>query len=1425
MSVKSIALFYGHVASNVGDIAINAGQVELLKRKYPGAKLTVVLLDSEESQYLRLAKQSFGQLENIDFVHFRSFSVDAESYVTDPSRILRECGVAEVDLIVLPSSEHFFAYHKPENYKSIFWRAIPALAAYSKGIPAILLPSTFGPFEEDLAKELIASLLQILTSYGVRDEASRKLIEQTFGHRIPLSCLDPAFFLTAPKIDKVDRNKIALPMRWEGWGIRLSKEEKESFQGYKAEAGLAASKAYQFAHSYAVRHLEANPANSVLIPVQTDADRKLAEELASTLAEVYGEDRVLLQRPESVPEYLAMLGRVRYVVTSRFHAAILSMISGTPAYGVYFESHGHKIPGLFSQLQIENRGLSLDKVSVADAVEKIYRSASKVERVSDSTAERIRTLKESTLDHYGAEGAQPLSAHDYISFSRHFGQLAKSLADAAHAANAKNRAARADRKVESLAKNAKERESRLKEDLAKQKNAAKDERANSKAEVRDLKLKFRKAKSEVERLQSVIDHGVEQRKGILEAFREATREELKRVEGQMRRKLQVKNEESASLLALMQERDRKIESLRDECERLKQSVSSAREGREVEKVKTFHLKENLDQEKAAREALEKERVDLSREITRLQQEVAKYVSAKEELVSILKTREDKVATLHSSSQKLMIDLDRARARIEDLEREIDDVKEQLKAERKNRTEAESERAYLQKEVFSLRERNERIVYELDRQKELAQSMEEGWRRKFDSLVLERGALQQANMVSTIYRGALSRKIEEMEIEMKGKEREMSIAEQEVLSLKRELEVMRRKLAERSIFSAAQQRRLNLLVESKRYRIGAEIANSAKSPINVFRLPYRLLSIARLNRAECVGAEAQSELLEQPFLGPPAWKRLTVGDVLHGISTTSQGQLGEDQRAIIQFAKSFGEEGYDEAKHQLILAAVSMKETELGLKALVWSCIRVGDVDRAFQVISRLEELAQSGDARVSQDWLRKVKSSARARDLSLNPEKTYELFDLADSAASESLECIDKRIAYILHNAFPYSSGGYATRAHGVLLGWKSAGFDPIAITRPGFPVDIKSDADVSGKFVKNEIDGIPYVHNLSPERKGRTAIEYMEEAADALTEQLRDIRPSAVVAASNHVTALPSLIAARRLGIPFYYEVRGFWEITRLSRDPDYERTSACEVQKGLEAGVAKRAEKVFTLTGPMRQELEARGVTKESIVLTPNACDPERFQPRERDKSLAGYYDIPEEVPVIGYIGTFVDYEGLEDLVEAAGRLKLDGVKFRLLLVGNENASGQDCGPITKEIMRIADSYDLSDWLIMPGRVPHEQVSAHYSLIDIAPFPRRPWPVCEMVSPMKPLEAMAMEKAVVVSSVRALAEMVEDNSTGLIYAKGDVEELQARLRHLIVNSAVRLKLGENARAWVLRNRTWSEIGKTMVDTISDVSQQVSPQ
>ena len=426
----------------------------------------------------------------------------------------------------------------------------------------------------------------------------------------------------------------------------------------------------------------------------------------------------------------------------------------------------------------------------------------------------------------------------------------------------------------------------------------------------------------------------------------------------------------------------------------------------------------------------------------------------------------------------------------------------------------------------------------------------------------------------------------------------------------------------------------------------------------------------------------------------------------------------------------------------------------------------------------------------------------------------YEILKELSGYDIDPLIPIEKRICYVIHNSLPYASGGYATRAHGVAVALTLQGYDVQVVTRAGYPLDVK---DTNFTIAEDSlIDGILYRRILNPRIKANTLDNYMRQSINAYVDFFRLNRPAYVITASSFRHALPAIIAAKRLGIPSVYEVRGFWEVTRISREPGFESSRAYEYQRRMEAEAANAADQVFTLTHAMKEELVTRGVSASHIAITPNACDPDRFVPIEKNAELRELLGIPENIPVIGYIGSWVHYEGLEDLAAACGILLEKGIEFRCLIVGSENVATDTRGPIYDAIMNIVEGSKLADWVITPGRVSFDEVHDYYSLIDIAPFPRKALPVTEMVSPMKPLEALAMEKAVVVSSVGALNEMIDDGVTGLVFQKGSITDLAEKLERLISDEELRRKLGVNGRNHIVGERNWANISTVMAESIA---------
>ena len=205
-------------------------------------------------------------------------------------------------------------------------------------------------------------------------------------------------------------------------------------------------------------------------------------------------------------------------------------------------------------------------------------------------------------------------------------------------------------------------------------------------------------------------------------------------------------------------------------------------------------------------------------------------------------------------------------------------------------------------------------------------------------------------------------------------------------------------------------------------------------------------------------------------------------------------------------------------------------------------------------------------------------------------------------------------------------------------------------------------------------------------------------------------------------------------------------------------------------------------------------------------------KFHVLERNKTLEKELGFQNKI-VIGYIGSFVNYEGLDLLLEACSLLyKKLGDQFRVLLVGD--------GPMMSPLRKIARFLQIEDLITFTGRVDHDDVQDYYSLIDIAPLPRKGHKVCELVSPLKPFEAMASGKVVITSSVKALAEIIEHGHTGLVFEKDNSMDLAEKLESVISNSELRSTLGANARDWVVENHSWETVSRRVVDLYQKIKE-----
>jgi len=408
-----------------------------------------------------------------------------------------------------------------------------------------------------------------------------------------------------------------------------------------------------------------------------------------------------------------------------------------------------------------------------------------------------------------------------------------------------------------------------------------------------------------------------------------------------------------------------------------------------------------------------------------------------------------------------------------------------------------------------------------------------------------------------------------------------------------------------------------------------------------------------------------------------------------------------------------------------------------------------------------------------------------------------------------------QRIFYLLHNSLPHHSAGYATRTHGLLRGIRGHGWDVQGVTRLGYPYDMPKMESLGPVERTVTVDDVPY-HRLSTTEglEMKSPIQgYIARYSKALQKLAVDHQPFVLHAASNHWNGLAAVTTARRLGIPSIYEVRGLWEVTRGSRDPSWMGGGMYRYMARMEADAAANADRVITITNALREELIARGVDGQKISVVPNGVEASRFSPREKNHELAVRHGLQDKT-VVGYVGSILDYEGLDLLITAAQKLKQERDDVAFLLVGD--------GAELAQFRERVESENLSDTVIFTGRVPHHEVEDYYSIIDICPFPRLPLPVCEMVSPLKPFEAMAMGKAIIASNVAALAEIISDGSNGILFEKGDANSLTAGLRRLLDDDSLRHRLAGNGRRWVVQERDWNKLSERIGDIYSSLGGRI---
>jgi len=380
------------------------------------------------------------------------------------------------------------------------------------------------------------------------------------------------------------------------------------------------------------------------------------------------------------------------------------------------------------------------------------------------------------------------------------------------------------------------------------------------------------------------------------------------------------------------------------------------------------------------------------------------------------------------------------------------------------------------------------------------------------------------------------------------------------------------------------------------------------------------------------------------------------------------------------------------------------------------------------------------------------------------------------------------RVLHVLDHSLPIGSG-YSYRARSIVAFQKRLGLEPVVLTSP------KQGTESDGREL---VDNIP--HYRTGRAGGRLPfareMRLMLRLASRIIRVARAESTELIHAHSPSLNGLPAVWAGRRLGLPVVYEMRTLWEDAAVNNGTFAEGSLRYRISRALETVVLKRAYRVVVICEGIRSEVVSRGIPAGRVFLVPNGVDSEWLEPRARASDLAAQLGLGGGL-VFGYIGSFSRYEGLPFLIEAMPEILVRFAGAKLLLVGG----GSD-----EQAVRTA-AQRLDSAVIVAGRVPQERVRDFYTLVDVFVLPRRRIRLTELVTPLKPLEAMAMGVPVLASDIGGHAELVNDGETGLLFKAESQESLLEQASRLGRDPDLRAQLSTAGRRWVETERTWEKI------------------
>ena len=384
------------------------------------------------------------------------------------------------------------------------------------------------------------------------------------------------------------------------------------------------------------------------------------------------------------------------------------------------------------------------------------------------------------------------------------------------------------------------------------------------------------------------------------------------------------------------------------------------------------------------------------------------------------------------------------------------------------------------------------------------------------------------------------------------------------------------------------------------------------------------------------------------------------------------------------------------------------------------------------------------------------------------------------------------KILHVFDHTLPLHSG-YTFRSAAILRNQKKLGWETTHLSGP---------KQLNCSVSEEESDGLHFYRTPKPtgwlsRLPGADPFAVMGAIEKRLLQLARELRPDVIHAHSPVLNAVPAIRVGRKLGIPVVYEIRAFWEDAAVDHGSTKEDSLRYKLTRALETWAVKKADAVTVICEGLRKDLIARGIESSKITVIPNAVDIEQF-------SVGGKPDTALKMKlglsgsrVLGFIGSFYAYEGLDLLIAALPNILKQMPDVKVLLVGG--------GPQDRDLKQQVMALDLKDRVVFTGRVPHDEVNRYYDLIDVLVYPRHPMRLTNLVTPLKPLEAMAQGRLMVASDVGGHKELIQDGKTGVLFHAGNAGDLASKVVGLLKYEQGWDSMKKNGRQFVEAERNWA--------------------